>query len=558
MKARYLVVVLSLTTTLYAAAPENKEISAESVHKYFWANYNQFGGKLNTANKWYSEIFKTTTSPFAYKGYLHLLSDAKRYDQIVRLLPLVDKEFEKDPALGLLIVQALEKMGQIQQADARIIKLSSVFPTNQEIAFHTAQTYLRRKEPENALAVIDKLLNTAVKKPNNFIFYFLKSQIYLDMNNKKQALVHVKEALELHPQFDKGWLLLGLLQEQAGNLNDAIKGYTNFLEVADDNHQEIEQHLLMLIFKQKIQQKNKNVLIINQSCFDKALSLFEKKDYTKALKEINECVSSNPNDTSNRLLKIQILSAMQKEPEVVNLVASWIHKEPNNPHWFKTLHILYRTGVEPMLIIKALEGINKKHPNNLLAHLYLADLYTRVGNDATAFKHHNKALTLTNNKDLKVSILFQISLMHYQDHHYDQMKQVIAHARTLNSDYPPVLNLLAYYDATYGNNLAEAQQLINTALKHDATNPYFLDTLAVVQYKKGEYDAALKTLKQVTSVVKEDFTILEHLGKTLYKKGKIKESIKVMEHAQQLARTTREKKQSQRLLKDWKAKRSYA
>jgi len=545
--------IASLFTTM--ASAKEKELSATTIHRYLWANYNQFGGKLKTANAWYDEIFKSNNPVYAYKGYVHLLYDAGHYDRIVHLLPLLDKPFEQDPDLGLLFVQSLERLGQRAQADARIIRLSSKFPTNQEVAFHAAQAHLHRKEPENALSVIDKLLNTSVKKPNNFIFYFLKAQIYIELNNKEKALENVRLSLELHPQFDKGWLLLALLEEQAGKLDDAIKGYANFLEIAQESNKEIEQHLLMLIFKQKVSQKNKNVFVIKQSCFDKTLLLFEKKEYAKALKEVDQCFEKNPKDTSVRLLKIQILNAMNKSQEAVKLLTSWILKEPKMQQWFKTLHLLYRSGTDHTLIIKALKTIEKAQPHSLMATLYLADLYTRVGNAQAALKQHQKALALTEKEDLQIGILFQIALTHYENHRFNDMKQVIERGRKLKKEFPPFLNLLAYYHATYGNKLDEAQKLISLALKHDGANPYFLDTQALIYYKEQDYDEALKILKRITRVVEKDFTILEHLGKTEFKKGMVAQSIKTIEKAQVIAQTKREKQQSEKLLKQWRARK---
>ena len=53
---------------------------------------------------------------------------------------------------------------------ARLIMLNEQNKSNQELAFKVVQMYLERAEPENALKVINNLLNSSPRRPNNFIF----------------------------------------------------------------------------------------------------------------------------------------------------------------------------------------------------------------------------------------------------------------------------------------------------------------------------------------------------------------------------------------------------
>src|SRR5579872_344482 len=153
-----------------------------SFQRYLKANYDYFSGNVKSAQQWYQSLLDSQCSLYTYKGYLTLLFDTKQYNNIVELIPSLDKKFEKDPDVQLLFALALEQTKQTKQADERLIKLSSTFKTNSEITLRTAQTYLRRKEPENALLTVDSFLNNSPRKPNNFIFYFLKSQIHLQIN----------------------------------------------------------------------------------------------------------------------------------------------------------------------------------------------------------------------------------------------------------------------------------------------------------------------------------------------------------------------------------------
>jgi len=204
-------------------------------HRYFWANYNHFSGNTSHAQDWYKQLFSTHNCVYGYKGYLTLLMDTKQFTKIVELMPSLQKKFIQDPDVQLIFVQALQKIKKNQLADSLIISLSQSFKTHPDIVLAAAQTYLQRKEPENALLTINGYLNNTPRRPNSFIFYFLKSHIYVQLNQFSNALDNVKKCLDLHPHFDKGWLLYASLYEKEGNIQEALSGYTTFLEISGLN-----------------------------------------------------------------------------------------------------------------------------------------------------------------------------------------------------------------------------------------------------------------------------------------------------------------------------------
>lgn len=518
------------------------------------ANYLQFGGRSKQAYELYKSMLGSQAPVYVYKGYIHLLFDTANYAHVAQLIPQLDPVFQNDPAIQLIFAQVLEKTGKIDQADERYITLNNRFKNNQEIAFNAANSYLRRKEPENALIVIDGLLNCSARKANNFIFHFMKAQIYIQLNKKQDALKSVQKSLDMHPRFDKGWLLLALLHEQENQLNEAIKGYTNFLEVADGNNKEVEQHLLQLIFKQNIQKNPSTKTTINKACLDKALRFFEQKQYQKALDNLDECIKQNPKNTQNKLFKIEILSAMNLKSRAADQLETWIDEEPKNTLWYKVVHLLTQAGLETKKAIDIFESTAKKHPQRVLPCLYLADLYQRIANDKLALKNHHKALALTKNVQLQEKILFQIGFIHYQSKQFKQFKNIIKQAQKRAVSYAPLLNLIAYYYATQENKCDKAQILIARALESDAHNPHFLDTQATIYLKQNENSKALEILEKIAQIVPSDYTIAMHLAQAMHQTGKVERAIEILEAAQAHAKTPHDTQESKLLISQWKTK----
>src|SRR5690606_8494730 len=160
-------------------------------HRYLWANYNHFSGNLSSAQDWYKTLFNSNCSLYTYKGYLNFLLDTKQHTRIIELIPSLEKKFEHDPEIQLIFVLALEKNNHISQADDRLIAINSRFKTHAEIALRATQTYMRRKELENALLTIKTFLNNSPRRPNNFVFYYLEAQINLHLIIPTQALASI-------------------------------------------------------------------------------------------------------------------------------------------------------------------------------------------------------------------------------------------------------------------------------------------------------------------------------------------------------------------------------
>lgn len=523
---------------------------SQDIHSYMWANYNQFAGNFDKAQQWYNHLLQHQSSALFYKGYVPLLFETNRFNEILTLLPSLDKQFEQDSEMQQLLALSLQKVGHLQEADDKFIRLSNQFKSDQAIAFQTANIYMRRKEPENALLTIDNLLNSSPRKPNNFIFHFLKSQIFVQLNQHEKALESITACLAMQPHFDKGWLLMALLQEQLGRIGEAIKGFTSFLEITGGNNREIEQHLLQLIFKQKMSLAH-NGIVMPQSCFAQALSFFEQKQYGTALVHVDKCLQENPLDPESRLLKIQIMTATGNQSQAAELLKGWIIQQPQEHMWYNTIHLLCRNGLQLQKAMNIFQEIAKAHPKELLPLLYVADVATRHEQPDTALLYHKKALEMADDARLKTKILYQMALLYHKQHNLAAMEQCLEQGLVLGQNFPPLLNLLAHHYAEHDTQLEKAEQLLTTALQTNENNPHFLDTKALIWYKQKKYDKALALLKNITQQVPQDFSILSTLGKTYYEVGNLTLARTTIEQASNVARNSHEKEQCITLLKQW-------
>lgn len=513
-------------------------------HRYLWANYNHFSGNIPHAQDWYKKLFATNNSIYTYKGYLNFLADTKQFKQIISLIPFLEQRFGNDPDIQLIFVTALEKTNQIKKADNLLVTLSQSFKTHAEITLRATQTYMRRQEPENALLTINAFLNNTPRRPNNFVFYFLKTQIYIQLNQYAQALDNIQKCLEVHPQFDKGWLLCASLYEKEGKIKEALSGYATFLELSGGNRQ-VEQHLVTLALKYKALEDSKQALLSHTVSIDNALILFKQQRYAQALTHINSCIEQQPSNDECKLLKLQILSTMKDFSQAAQVLSTWITADPENALWPKTLCLLAHNNMPRTHIIETFSSILKENSNNLWCNLYCADEYMRNAQNDAAITCLEKALSCTMNDALRAKTAYQLALLHYEQGNHDLMRTNLENAYAIDAQCPHINNALAYYWATKGKDTKKAHSFITKSLAADNTNPYFLDTQAFILYKEKQYAQAQQILEPLAHT--NNGTMLLHLAKVHYALNNTENADTFTKKAQPLVKNNYEKKALQKM-----------
>ena len=508
-------------------------------HSYFWANYNHFAGNLGLANSWYKNLFSSKSSIYTYNGYLSFLADTKQYKQIIQLMPSLSEKFAQNPDIQLIFVDALQHTNQSQKADNLLIALSQTFKTHPEVTLQAAQTYIKRQESENALLTLNAFLNNTPRRPNNFVFYFLQCHVHMQLNQLPQALQSIQLCLEMHPAFDKGWLLYASLHEKEGKIKEALSGYATFLELAGSNSQ-VEKHLFTLMLKYKALEDNKQTLLSQSVTIDNALILFKNNQYEQALLVVNRCIEAQPKNDEYKLFKVQILSAMKDFNQTASTLATYIAQDLENSLWPKALSLLAYNGMPRAQITETFSSALKQYPDNLWCNLYCAENYMRNAQNDLAIACLEKAAPFATDNSLKAKIVYQLALLHYDQSNYQLMHTHLDQAHGLNDNCPHVNNALAYYWATKGKDTKKAIPFIEKALAHSATNPYFLDTHALILYKEKKYDQAQQILEQLA--LHENGTILLHLAKVHYALNNKENADTFTKKAQYLVKDNHEKK----------------
>jgi predicted Zn-dependent protease len=519
-------------------------------HIYLWSCYNQFEKKTSIVKDCFDVLINDDCSVYIYAGYIDYLFSTKQYKTIIQLISKIDSALGDHLETQLTLVKALELSGKNKEAEARIIALQNKFPTNAEVVYGCALAYMRNNQNMQAEKVLNHYLESTTEKPMHFIFYYLKAQIAAHDNKQNQAREYINKCLQLNPSFDQGWLFCGLLHELEGNLNEAISGYRNFLQIVGHDSA-VEQQIMSLLLKQQQSSPKTNV----REMFEESLMLYRQHQHSLALKRIEHCLQIDSTYRPARLLKIELLCALQQPAEAIQLLQTWIHQAPKEDIWYRTAHLLYQAGIEKDKIIAILEHLEQQNNHNLLPILYLADIHLKNKSLEQAEQYLKKTLALSTNATLKTKIIYQLAILYFNEKNHSAFAQAVDHGLDLEPNFAPLANLAAYYYATKGKNLKKAQKLIEVALAQQKNNPHYLDTQALIWYKEGNYQKAGQLLTQLSAQLSRDFYIQKHLGKTLFKQGHKQLALDVMKKAILCTGPETQKKKCLQIVDQWKTQR---
>lgn len=536
-----LVVMSIYLSPIYAAGP-----STSDYVDYLQATYHQRQGNVAQAEKCYQHVLQKNTSLYPYQGYLKHLFTTNQHATIVQMLPSIKQFFKDDLDAQLMFAQSLEATGHVREAEDLFIALGAQHPAHQEAAYYAAAALARRGAYQEALKVVSNYLDSATKRTVNFLFYFLQAQSYQQLKQYDKALASIKTCMSMAPEFYQGWLFFGIMNEMAGNIQEAIAGYQNYLTIVG-NDQAVYQQMMLLM----LNQQTATSTIDKRYALQHAVSLYQQKQYEPALTIIDEYLTSNPDDVQARLLKIDTLCALTRTFHAIELIKKWIIAQPNDDIWFKTLHTLHEADKNRAHIITTLTDLAAVLRTNPLPHLYAADIYLRSSTPHKARTHLEQALLVIKDPEVKTATLYQLALLLYEKKEYTQMKKYLEQARALGLRYSPVLNLYAYYNATKGNDLAFAQKLYDSIVDEDKQNPHIMHTQAVIWYKQRDHARAQTLLTTLLTMLPHDYSFQKYYAKNLYKLGKYELAITTLTKALASAPYGNETQKDTQLLQSW-------
>jgi len=494
---------------------------------------------------------------FLYLAAQKASRDGNRELAIQLLSALIAKQ-PNAVAPHMQLIDLLMQSGRIDEAEQHIARIldNKTLSEEQREQLQLAQyrIYIARNQPQLALEKLNTFLrshpahdtartmqasilaglgrtdealasiNLGIKQQESAGLRMMQARILIkkgDLNEAKASLLRVQH---LMPDDDTAVLMLSALASQMKDHEQAEKLLRDFLTGHPEDIRVSHALARLLVTQSRLPE----AIIVYRNAAEHAgnsplvlrplgMLYFQDRDYEQAAQTFHKLVELQPND-SNRFYLAASLEAMDKQAEAKLIYekiapASKMHTQAQ----IRLAAMEMRENKLNRAETRMLAILHDK-PQQLDAHLLLSTIRLNRKEYRRMLDETEPLLRL---KKLPPQLLFNraVAFEHFKD--YDQVETTLNRVLEHSPNYTEALNFLGYTYADQGIKLDKAKLLILRALHLKPNDGYYLDSLAWVYYKTGDYKKAAETQAKAIKQVSDDSVMHEHYGDILWRSGDI-------------------------------------
>ncbi|MDQ6968017.1 MAG: tetratricopeptide repeat protein [Mariprofundaceae bacterium] len=459
-------------------------------------------------------------------------NEALQYLQALVQLTSISKDNSVEQK-NLFIMYARSLAGSKKYSNALdfLAKLINLHPSF--MLAHDLQITLFIQTKQLALAHI--AINIAIQQQDTPMLRQFQADVFTRQGKFQEASNSLKKMHALNPNDDTAILLLSQLEIQQKHLDKAENILRDF---NNSNPSSLRvQHALarllieskrpqeaILIYKQMLQSLPESAEI--QSAL--GLLYYQQQDFKKSANQFNKALKIAPQTQTYRFYLASSLEAQQKNKEARSL---YQQIDPQHELWQEAqLRLASMDFIAKKYASSQqyLQKILKKNPANSQAWVLLSTLYL-VQEKYQQLLDKTQSTTALKQVPARLQMNRAIAFEHFK--RYEDIDRTLQALILNNPNHADALNFLAYTYAEQGIKLDEAKSYIQRALAQKPGDGYYLDTLAWVYYKNGEYDKAVTTQQKALQTIADDPTMQEHLGDMFWKQGNHEKAIQQWQKA---------------------------
>lgn len=330
-------------------------------------------------------------------------------------------------------------------------------PNNKYIeAFHEG---VRLKSTGRIEEAIEKFQECLLIKQDDDAVYYALSKLELMQDNKEASSTYILKAAEIDP--DNTWYIqeLAYMYLDQKDYPKALKNFDKLTEIEPGNIDWL---------------------------YGTAQASMESGNLEKCMESMNRIEDQLGPNPQVSLQKYSILMEAGKKEEAFNELVKAREVFPDEPSLIGTQVDYYYQTNQPDKAANMLEELVKADPNNGRAHLALADVYQKEGNEAKAFESLKMAFKSDNvDVDTKMGILIRVHETSYEiDPEVYELVDIMvekypneAKAHSIHGDY-----LLS------AKKEDEALAAYRKALEFDANQYPIWNQVLIMEYQQGKHE----------------------------------------------------------------------
>jgi tetratricopeptide (TPR) repeat protein len=395
-------------------------------------------------------------------------------------------------------------------------KLVQADKTDMESLLYLGAVYTEKQNFTKAIESFKTICADKDYSSKHLAQYYL-ARVYAEQSPKKTDRIkaELKKSMDLKPEFFEAVSMMGqYIQKEKG-----IAALIKFYEGVQKEHVQpkiaevLSQYYITTNQYDKAYQQLEILDDANddsvQVKLKMALILIDKKMYDRAISKLEEILAIAPDSDKVRFY----LSAVHEERhEYKDALMHYLKIEKDSSYYEEArLHAAYVSKVMGSAEqgIAYLKEIIPAKADNPQTFIFMAQLYE----DQNDMKNSLATLKTAEEKfNSSAQVYYHLGMvqdkMNLKSDMITSMKKVIE----LEPEHSQALNYLAYSWAEQGEQLEKAEAYARKAVAKEKNDPFIMDTLGWVLYKKGDYKKAAEILEKAHKMQSDVGIIAEHLG----------------------------------------------
>ncbi len=439
-----------------------------------------------------------------------------------------------------LYARAVDIALQARSGDGALMAARSwslAVPQDRQANAHVLQILLALNQVNESLEPLKKELALAPDFERNVAISLIPRH-YARVTDKKQAVRVVQQALEPYlktsPHAAPAWTSLGRMRLAANDTAGALEAAQRGLS-ADASA--IAPALLALELMGR-QIKEAEALVTQalrkqdnpELAMSYARVLIEGQRYTDASEQLQTITRNYPKHAEAWLVlgSVQFEQGLDKQAEAS--LVRYVDLASKSPSEHTTRGITQAQTRRAALLAR--QG-KLDAARQLIAQLPASnaeEARSRVIAEVQLLREHRQwqaaydLLSKISAND--VDMLYEQAMLAEKLNRLDDMEKLLRTVISQDPNYYNAYNALGFSLADRNLRLPEAKQLIIKALSFAPEDPFITDSLGWVEFRLGNFTAALASLEKAFSV-RPDAEIAAHLGEVLWRLNRQEEAIKI-------------------------------
>ncbi len=444
--------------------------------------------------------------------YFHVLAaeiykSISEYDQALKEYDFLVENFPGNNSYLFDIAIIYQFQGKNEKALATYERAEQIFGLNEFVLREKQKIYLKERNYEALITDWDELI---AAYPDNKDYTIELCEFLLQRNRVDEAKERLERLLKEEPDNMKAELLLSQISLRSGDLDKAIKLAESTLSDSAFN------------YKAKFQLLNALVnLAVDSGKVEKV------KDLSVSL------ANQYPDQYEVQAFVGDLLFKMGEESAAVDYYLAALKIEQSDfKVWQNILNIEMRMEAYDRVVRHA-DAAMEYFPNQAILYFFSGTANQMIGNYQQAVNVLETGKKFALEENLIVLFQGQLGDSYNSLKMYEKSEVAYETALQYDPDNSHVLNNYSYFLSLRSSNLEKALKMSTRLVELFPDEPTFLDTHGWVLYTLGEYDRALVFLEKAAHL-KQDGTIIEHLGDVLFRLGRVDEAVKQWERASKL------------------------